>query len=138
MYEDYLKNIFIVYKHDKCATCNMVCQLLKSLGYKSRKKLRDNIIESDFKKPGLVIVVGGDGTTLKVCQMIRNESIVFSVNSFPRKTEGYLTSAKPHDFMSKFKRFMRGNVKIMEFPRIKVKVNNKVLPYVAVNEVSIS
>ena len=135
---DYLNDILVVYKHDGCHACDMVNSVIEHLGYKAKTKIRSKITRSDFLKKKLVVVVGGDGTTLKAAQMIRNDSIVFSVNSFPTRTEGFLTRAKPANFMSRFNALVKGKAKITSLSRLKVKLNNKTLPFLAVNEVSIT
>ena len=50
----------------------------------------------------LVIVVGGDGTTLKVSHFLKDNSYLFSINSSPKTTEGILTRATILDFKKKF------------------------------------
>ncbi|MCB9359362.1 NAD(+)/NADH kinase [Candidatus Woesearchaeota archaeon] len=136
--DQYLKNILVVYKHEHCEACAMVSEILNRLGYKHRSKAREKVTPKDLLKRALVIIVGGDGTTLRTCQKIRNDCIVFSVNSNPMLTEGYLTRTKFDDFEKRFKQFAEGKAKIRELPRLQVHVNGKKIPGLAVNEVSIS
>ncbi|MFT4303609.1 MAG: hypothetical protein ACMXYG_03525 [Candidatus Woesearchaeota archaeon] len=136
--KDYLSNIIVVYKYENCAACNMVSAILNEIGYKHRIKVRDNTSPKDFLKKALVIIVGGDGTVLRTCQKIRNDCIIFSVNSNPILTEGFLTRTKVDDFKKRFLYFIQGKAKIRELPRLQVLVNNKKIPGLAVNEISIS
>ena len=135
---NHLNNIFIIYKHEGCNACRIVGSILNKLGYKYKKKLRNNISKKDFNKDMLVIVIGGDGTTLKACSFIDDGSIVFSVNSYPRLTEGFLTRANVINFRLRFLKLVRGEARIRQLPRIEAKINEKSLSTLALNEVSIS
>ena len=134
----YLDDILVVYKHASCAACNQVSDALKEFGYKHTKKLREKVKPSDFKKPRQVIVVAGDGTLLRTCQSITNDSPVLGVNSDPIFTEGWLTRANVSNFPKKFQRILNKKSKVLHLPRLEVRINGKKLPGLALNEVSIS
>lgn len=135
---DYLKDIIIVYKAENCGACNQISDILKKFDYTHEKKPREKITPTDFKKNRLAITAGGDGTLLKTCQNIRNDSLVLGVNSNLMLSEGYLTRAKVDNFMQKFRNLITGKAKIIKLPRLEVKINDKTLPYLALNEISIS
>ncbi|MFT4297906.1 MAG: hypothetical protein ACMXX5_01820 [Candidatus Woesearchaeota archaeon] len=136
--QDYLKKIIVIYKYESCAGCAQVCNTLDSLNLKYKKILRDKAAPQDFKNKSFVIIVAGDGTTLRTCQKIKNECLILTVNSSPLTTEGFLTRAKIDNFHKKFSNIIKGNFKIEKIPKLKVKVNNKILPKRAINEVLIS
>jgi NAD kinase len=136
--KEYLNNILVVYKHAGCSGCVRVSEMLDSLGYKHKKILRDKVTKNDFKDKKLVIIVAGDGTTLRTCQKISNDCLVFTVNNHPLITEGFLTRADVDNFTKKFNKIIKGNFKVRLLPRLEARINGELLPQIALNEISIS
>lgn len=136
--KEIIDDILVIYKHETCAVCNKIVSILDQLSFSHEKKLRSNVTDADFDKKRLAIVVAGDGTILRTCQHIRNDSMLLGVNNNPKSTEGFLTRATVADFKSKFQKIISGKAKCIQLPRLEVRINGDVLPYVALNEVSIS
>jgi NAD kinase len=134
----YLNNIFMVYKHIGCSGGTRASTTLDSLGYKHQKLIREKVSKNTFNQKKFVIIVAGDGTTLRVCQHIHNDCLVFTVNNHPLITEGFLTRATVDNLNSKFNNIVKGKFKIRPLQRLQVKINGKLLSKLALNEVSIS
>jgi NAD kinase len=133
-----LSDIIVVHKTKSCNACSKVCSILKQLGFRYQAKHRDCITTGDFKKLRLAIVIAGDGTVLKTCRMINNNSIVFAVNSHPRLSEGALTRATLADFKKKFIQLACGKAIITKLPKIEALIGKARLPVMGINELSLS
>lgn len=87
-----------------------------------------------FKGKDLVIAVGGDGTFLRTSHYIEHIPHL-GVNSNPKLKEGFYTRCNGRDFVAKFERYLKGDYKTMELTRLHARVNGKLLPELALNEI---
>jgi len=93
----------------------------------------DHLAEENFKDIDLVITIGGDGAFIRASQFLENQLII-GINSEPEFSEGALTSIDETelDFLNKI---LEGKYNILKRERIKVKLNNKELKELALNEI---
>jgi len=99
----------------------------------SAVKLTD-LKESDINGSDLIITIGGDGTFTRAANFLKNEFII-GINSEPETSEGALTSIKENE-LDLLEQVLDGKYCVKQRQRIKVKLNNKILP-LAVNDVYI-
>ena len=84
-----MKKVLVIFKEEDCKdTVDILSKALYSNGFSYVSKCRTKICENDFKKIDLVIVVGGDGTFLRVSHFC-GEIPILGVNSHPKTTEGF-------------------------------------------------
>jgi len=134
----YLKNILIIYKDEKCECTEFIKKTLKEYKYKSKIKMRDNIVNSDFLKEQLIITIGGDGTALKVAQYIKNNSLLLVVKDNSLLSEGYLSRTSMKNFKDSFEKILKNKFKVRKLPRLEAYINGKLIDNYAINEISIS
>ena len=81
----------------------------------------------------LIITVGGDGTLLRASHYTECQP-VFGINSNPASSIGYLCTCSVDELEEKFPRILRGDVEPLNVNRIEVAINNRVVPYPALND----
>ncbi len=95
----------------------------------------NNLKKEDLLEIDLVITIGGDGTFVKAAHLIE-DSLIFGINSNPETSEGALTSIRIEE-IDKLQKLLQNNFNIIERQRAEIKLNNKILPEKAINEVYI-
>lgn len=133
-----LDRVVVVHKHEACEICHAIEALLAAHGFAFTSVVREKATADDFSPEQLVITVGGDGTVLSIARFLHESSLLFTVNSNPKQTEGFLTRTTYQTFKRDFARFLAGKASIASYPRIQASINGKPLPYTAINEVSIT
>lgn len=93
----------------------------------------DRILEKYFEDIDLVITVGGDGTFIRAASFIK-EKLIIGINSEPEYSEGALLSLKDSE-LHILDEILNGKYKTQKRIRIKVKINNKEIGNLALNEV---
>ncbi len=97
----------------------------------NRKRLK-RFLEGGFIKFDLTIVVGGDGTFLRTAQFISNK-LILGINPKPGRREAFLSSMTADQFSEE----LLSKLKVEYLPRLKVKINNKLIKEKAVNDIYI-
>ncbi|XP_020581580.1 probable NADH kinase isoform X2 [Phalaenopsis equestris] len=112
-----------------------------------------NNISQPIRGVDLVVTVGGDGTLLQASHLIDNSIPVLGVNSDPTQPEevgqlcdefdatrstGYLCAATMRNFEQILEEVLEGKNKPFELARISTKLNDKILPTFALNDILIS
>ncbi|HKX13059.1 MAG TPA: hypothetical protein VJP40_07895 [bacterium] len=113
-------------------TLDGVRRTLELLGVKT-----DVLFRGSLKKVGnydLVVTVGGDGTFLDLSHYLDNQ-VLLGVNSAPIDSTGALCRARVENFLSILIDLISGKRKPKKIPRLKVKIEGKVLPHPVLNEV---
>jgi len=133
-----LKNILVVYtqpvtKEDRL-TLGKVKDVLKKLKIKHTFVKRRSLRKTYFRNKDLIITVGGDGTFLRASHFIKNNHLIFGVNSDIKMKEGFFLVADRRDFEAKINRIIKEKFRIRKFARLEAKVNNKKVPELALNE----
>jgi len=95
----------------------------------------DCLKKGDVLDKDLVITLGGDGTFVEAGNLIE-DSFIIGINSHPNSSEGALTSLSIEE-IDELKKILKGEFKILEKQRAKIKLNGRVLDEYAVNEVYI-
>ncbi len=85
-------------------------------------------------KVDLVISVGGDGTFLATSHFVKNQ-LLLGVNAAPSDSTGALCRGRMENFLSILIDLITGDRKPVFLPRLRVKVNNKILSDLALNDV---
>ncbi|MDO8526943.1 MAG: NAD(+)/NADH kinase [Deltaproteobacteria bacterium] len=119
-------------RHIHHQTLRAVIRLLKKMGIKHRVVNRNHL--KKIIRADLIITVGGDGTTLAASHYTKG-SPIFAINSAPLTSTGFFCLAKPHNFEKYLKAILEGKRKPIRVPRMKVKINSRTLPFLALNEV---
>jgi nicotinamide-nucleotide adenylyltransferase len=113
----------------------------------------DQIKDLDYTNFNLVFTLGGDGTFLEAVKKA-SKQLIIGINSQPNKSVGKLTSFKLSNFESLFQFLIQnkelilsnefsivdlelGELKVKNLDRIQVKINDKPIEYLAINEVYI-
>lgn len=98
---------------------------------------REVTYRKDLKEIGkvdLVISVGGDGTFLETSHFIKNQ-LLLGVNAAPSDSTGALCRGQLTNFLSILIDLITGDRKPVLLPRLRVKIENKFLPDLALNDV---
>ena len=106
------------------------------------KKYKINYIDSKreilnkklFQNKDLIIVVGGDGTFLRVSHFIFDKTPIFGVNSDPRYKEGFFMAAMKKDFEKKIKKIVKNNFEMKKIQRLEAYIGNRKIQELALNE----
>jgi len=103
----------------------------KDIGFVSFKDVTKEVL----RNADLVITFGGDGTFVRAGNLIENAHII-GINSSPQTSEGALTEININE-LHLLDEIIKGNYKVEDIHRAKVKLNGKILDENAVNEVYI-
>jgi len=129
-------NILVVCKHSKNNPKSKVCQLINSKS-KVNYSWKNNLKPEETKKYDLIVSIGGDGTALSASHYLKDTPLL-AVNSSPKTSVGAITTIPSNKLNKKIELIENNNYKIKSFQRIKVKINNKELEPLALNDVFIA
>ena len=115
------------------ATLSIVKRTLKKYGINFRLADRDHLGKEQFDGVDLVIAVGGDGTFLRASQFISKQPI-FGVNADVKNKEGFFMQTNKRNFELNFRRVIKNNFKIRQFPRLEAYVDGRKIESLALNE----
>jgi NAD+ kinase len=82
----------------------------------------------------LILTIGGDGTFLEAAQHAEHQ-IILGVNSDPRLSVGRFCAADAKEFSRIFNQLIRKRAPIISLQRFALKVNGKILPVKALNDI---
>src|SRR3989338_3136248 len=135
-------NILIIYmKPNSEIEHNTIKKVVDKI---KKYKLRYKIIERSFIKKkiccnqDLIIIIGGDGTFLRVSHFI-DDTPILGVNANVQKKEGFLMQTNISTFEKKFKEIIK-NINIIDIDRLETKIirkNRQIKLPLALNEVFI-
>ncbi len=132
-----IKNILIVHKENLCNTANETVNTVKLVLNKNNihynELCRTKLNKDCVKNNDLIIIVGGDGTVLKVAQFIKDNTLLLSVNSNPKQTEGFFSCCDKDRFEKLLTKLMKDKCKILELNRLKATIDGKEMA-LALNE----
>jgi len=133
-----INNILVVYakttNKEQKSTLKVVKNTLKKYKINYNSVNREKINLRLFQNKDLIIAVGGDGTFLRTSHFIFDKTLVFGVNSDPKRKEGFFTVADKKDFYEKFRRIMNDNFEIKKIQRLEAYISNKKVSELALNE----
>ena len=104
-----LEHILIVYKPGNKSLAKKVKKFLKDHGCNIEVCSR-RYIKQKIDTCTLCIVVGGDGTFIRVAQLLSPNITVFAINPNPGHTEGFFTRATRDDYHQKLEKIIKINV----------------------------
>src|SRR3989338_7968935 len=132
-----VKNVIVIYKDNLSDTAyetvNTVKHVLTTLSVHYNDVSRGNLTKDDVKHHDLILVIGGDGTFLKVAQYVLDDTLLMGVNSNVKETEGFFTCCAKEDFEAVFKRLRTDKFKTLILHRLKASIDGKDVAY-ALNE----
>lgn len=133
------ERIAVVY-HDRETPVNLATiEKVKNLLNENKKKFvfmkADEISNSSFADADLIITIGGDGTFTRAANFLKNE-LILGINSEPEKSEGALTSLMNTE-LACLNEILEGKFKTIQRQRVQTRLNGKILPKIALNEVYI-
>jgi NAD+ kinase len=105
---------------------------LENLGIIYGMSMRHEI--KSLKRYHLILTVGGDGTFLRSAHWVKNQ-LIMGINSSPHLSVGALCSVTINDFEKKLTQILAGRFHVRSVTRIQIRVNGKVLPVEAVNDI---
>lgn len=114
------------------AAVRKVIQVLENLGIAHGISERHEI--KSLNRYDLILTVGGDGTFLRSAHWVKNQ-LIMGINSSPSLSVGALCSITIDDFEKKLTQILAGQFKARAVTRIQIRVNGKILPVEAINDV---
>lgn len=126
--------ILVVSKHEENSPEFKSHKLSENENFHTIYSWKNNLKSSDLKNIDLVISVGGDGTALSASHFLFDKPLL-AVNSNPGKSEGALTTIPISELHKKLEEIKFGNYKTEKLERIEVKINEKIIEPIALNEV---
>jgi NAD+ kinase len=130
-----LNQVLVVHSVQGCRTTAHVSKTLDKLDISHTVIHRSHLHKKFFSHQDLVVVVGGDGTVLRTSHFIPDKTPLLALNCDVNLNEGFFMRANRDTFQRRLRDIMDGKCKVMKIRRLKVLLNNKLLPELAVNEV---
>jgi NAD+ kinase len=130
-----LKRVLVVHSIPGCPTLKVVRQTLDKYGINYTVIHRKFLNQRFFSNKDLVIVEGGDGTFLRTSHFVHDRTPMLGVNCDVKRNEGFFMTANRANFETRLRAIIVGRHKIRKLQRLEARLNNKVLPELAVNEV---
>lgn len=130
-----LSKVLVVHNIEGCQTTRHVTEVLDKYDISCTVIHRTHLDKTYFSNQDLVIVVGGDGTVLRTSHFILDDTPLLAINCDVRKNEGFFMRANRDNFERRLKLILSGKHKILKLSRLKVLLNNKVLPELCLNDV---
>lgn len=93
---------------------------------------------SELEDLDLLIVAGGDGSILYVCNHLNNSSIPILAIDFSRKKVGFMTEIKPEEAKDAVKQILAGKFTLEQRDKITAKLNDRLRLFDALNEIVIT
>jgi NAD kinase len=130
-------NIYVVYykpsDKEEELSLKTVLTTLDKLNVKYKAIERKFCYKGEFKGAKLIIVVGGDGTFLRVSHYVKDAPL-FGVNSHCGKKEGFFMHCTRSNFEKKINKLLKG-FKTKKLLRLDVLINGKSHSYPALNDI---
>lgn len=124
-----LKNILVVHKMgynaEEKQALDVVISVLKKNNCLFRLVSRLEVHQELVQTRDLIIIVGGDGTFLKVAQFTNNAVPFLCINANPKHTEGFFSSTTPTSCEKKIQAIIAGKIKQKKIWRLIAKINGK-------------
>ena len=130
-----IRKALVVYYVHNYRTLRIVESALKKNGIRFVCLNREKVRNKDVKGTDAVIVVGGDGTFLRVAHLISGSTPVLVISSDINRNEAFYSRATRGDVSEKIARLAEGKYRITKLPRLEAKINKKLLPILSVNEI---
>jgi len=127
----------VVCKHPKNSKEASACRLINKEGLKAIYSWKNTLSKNDLKNIDIIIAIGGDGTILSASHYLKNKPLL-AVNISPKTSEGALATIPIKQLNKKLKQILKNKYKTEKLERIKIIINNKPLPILALNEVFIA
>jgi NAD kinase len=131
-----MKTLIIYHKNHDYGFLTKIQAILKKNKVPFSTIERGRMNEKKYLNKKLIIVIGGDGTFLRAAHLNKNVPM-FGVNPYPVKKEGFFMQADPTNYGKKLEAALKGKFKTINLLRLGVKINNRQLKVLALNEVSI-
>jgi NAD+ kinase len=125
-------NSLIVY-HEKYS--NLV-SYVKTLFSNHLIRERESLIEEDYHKKDIIIVIGGDGTFLRASHL-NKEVPMFGINPDPKKKVGFFTRADIIDYKEKLAKIKNKEFNVLKLLRLEAEINREKIKELCLNEMYI-
>ena len=131
-----IKKVLVVYYARYYGTLSDVKKIIgkNKVAAKYVKRENEAAIKRGVKNSDAVVVVGGDGTLLRVSHFVENTPVLH-VSAGMQKHEAFFAKATTSDFEKKLRLMMKGKYKLLPLMRLEAALNGKKLPFMALNEV---
>lgn len=128
--------LLVVCKHSPNSEESKVCRIIENEGFDVVYAWKDTFSENEIQDVDLVVAIGGDGTALSASHYLTDKPIL-AVNSSPETSEGFLTTIHHDKIFDKLEE-LKDKFETEKLERIKISVNGKAIPLLALNEVFIA
>lgn len=124
-----VQNVLVIHKMGYNITEKK--SLEKVLAILKRKKIlfrcvsRLEVGSGMLKGREIIIVVGGDGTFLKVAQYIKDNTPVICINADMHNTEGFYSNTNPTNFQEKLAQIINNKIKPKKLWRLIAKIDGQ-------------
>lgn len=116
-------------------TLQAVERALRALGARYDLVYRTDLRRTDAYD--LIVSVGGDGTLLQVSHAVR-DTPVLGVNSDPQRSEAVFSAATEQTCRRLLARALAGRLPALALSRLRLRLNGRLLPTLALNDVLIA
>lgn len=132
-----IKNALIVYaiplNKEQGSTLDKVKKTLEKYCIEFNLANRDKLSKKKFRKPDLIIAVGGDGTFLRAAHFVGSQ-LLLGVNSDVKNKEGFFMKSDKNDFEGRLRDIMKRKIKIKKLSRLEASIDGKKIETLALNE----
>ncbi|MBI5072428.1 NAD(+)/NADH kinase [Candidatus Woesearchaeota archaeon] len=122
-----LKNVLVVHKMgysgEEKKTVDVLLAVLKKNKILHRFVSRLEVNHEIVKGRDLIIIVGGDGTFLKVAQFTQDAVPFLCINADPKNTEGFFSTTTAENVEKKLRQIRSRNAKPKKIYRLAAKIN---------------
>ena len=131
-----IRRVLVVHYTKYSDTLSAVRRILNKNKITAQYVKRENeaAIKRNVKNSDAVIVVGGDGTLLRVSHFVDNTPVLH-VSAGMQKHEAFFAKATTSDFEKKLRLLAKGKYKLLPLMRLEAALNGKKLPFTALNEI---
>ena len=130
-----VKKVLVVYFNNYYDTFLKAKKALeKSMQVYAANRENEALIRKMIEKVDAVLVVGGDGTLLRISHFVE-ETPVLHISSGTNKHEAFYSRASGKDIARKTILLTEGKYKVTPLTRIEATINGKKMPYKALNEI---
>jgi NAD+ kinase len=115
------------------ATLEATRSALRSLG--AHAEFRHRSLHAPDDPVDLVVTVGGDGTLLRVSQLVGSDCPVVAINSAPEDSVGYFSAGSCEDVADLLAAALKGKLRATELSRMRVELEDELISTRVLNDV---
>lgn len=129
--------VLVVCKHLDGVDDSEAHDIIENSGLEAVYAWKNTLVRDELNGIDFVISIGGDGTALSASHFLEDKPLL-AVNSSPLTSVGALTTLTVDKLGEKLKEISEGRYKTENLERIEVRINDKVIEHLALNDVFIA